>query len=274
MDGRYDKYVKTNDRGHRFHLVTMVEDRGKCSPISVKMHNGNCVRYRSTAELMPEVESTFDTFWDVLKEGGGEWMWEFVEEKYKEDDMDWLREGMINGTLVWCSDGSYKRKVAPEVSGVGWVVECTKCGKRMEGSFYEESDSANSYRAEQLGVCAVHQLMFALSLFYSISNWETKSGCDNYGAIKISRRRLTRIKPSMKCADVLRNIRTARKKMTTRPDYYHVFGHMDDWLSEDQLSFEQRLNKRCDELAKAAVDCLDSSKTCEDSAKTQTAASF
>ena len=100
MDGRYDKYVKTNDRGHRFHLVTMVEDRGKCSPISVKMHNGNCVRYRSTAELMPEVEATFDTFWDVLKEGGGEWMWEFVEEKYKEDDMDWLREGMINGTLV------------------------------------------------------------------------------------------------------------------------------------------------------------------------------
>ena len=42
--------------------------------------------------------------------------------------------------------------------------------------------------------------------------------------------------------------------MTTRPDYYHVFGHMDDWLREDQLSLEQKLNKRCDELAKAAVD--------------------
>ena len=42
--------------------------------------------------------------------------------------------------------------------------------------------------------------------------------------------------------------------MTARPDYYHVFGHMNDWLRDDQLSFEQRLNKRCDELAKAAVD--------------------
>ena len=41
--------------------------------------------------------------------------------------------------------------------------------------------------------------------------------------------------------------------MTTRPDYFHVFGHMDEWLREDQLTFEQRLNKRCDELAKAAV---------------------
>ena len=42
--------------------------------------------------------------------------------------------------------------------------------------------------------------------------------------------------------------------MTARPDYYHVMGHMDDYLRDDLLSLEQRLNKRCDELAKAAVD--------------------
>ena len=49
-------------------------------------------------------------------------------------------------------------------------------------------------------------------------------------------------------------MRTARNKMSTRPDYGHVYGHMDDWLREDQITLEQRLNKRCDELAKAAVD--------------------
>ena len=42
--------------------------------------------------------------------------------------------------------------------------------------------------------------------------------------------------------------------MTTKPDYFDVFGHMDEGLREDQLTFEQRLNKRCDELAKTAVD--------------------
>ena len=153
--------------------------------------------------------------------------------------------------VVFC--GSYKRKIAPEVSGAGWIVECTKTGSRMEGSFYEVSDSANSYRAEQLGICAVHQLMQALSKFFDVEEWKTRSGCDNYGAVKISRRRLSRIRPGMKCSDILRNIRNARNKMSTRPDYFHVFGHMDDWLREDQLSLEQRLNKRCDELAKAAV---------------------
>ena len=168
--------------------------------------------------------------------------------------MDWLRDGMVNGTLVWCADGSYKRKVAPDVSGAGWIVECTKCGKRMEGSFYEESDSANAYRAEQLGTCAIHHLLTALSLFYCIDKWDTKTWCDNYGTVKVSRRRLKRIRSTMKCADILRNIRTARNKMTTRPDYGHVLGHMDDWLREDQMTLEQILNKRCDELAKAAVD--------------------
>ena len=101
-------------------------------------------------------------------------MWEFVDEEYKGQDMEWLREGMVNGTLVWCADGSYKRKVAPEVSGAGWVVECAKSGKHMEGSFYEESDSANSCRAEQLGLCAIHHLVTALSLFYYLSSWETR----------------------------------------------------------------------------------------------------
>ena len=82
---------------HRWHLVLTVEEMGSCKPISVKMFNGNCVRYRSTADLVPEKENNYDTFWDMLEEGGGEWMWKFVDDKYKEEDMDWLREGMVNG---------------------------------------------------------------------------------------------------------------------------------------------------------------------------------
>lgn len=42
--------------------------------------------------------------------------------------------------------------------------------------------------------------------------------------------------------------------MTTRPDHYHMFGYMDKRLPEDQLFFKYKLNSRCDELAKAAVD--------------------
>ena len=142
-------------------------------------------------------------------------MWEFVDQQYRKEDLSWLKEGMINVTLIWCEDGSYKRKIAPLVSGVGWVVQCIALGKSMKGNFYEESESANAYQAKQLDFCAIHHLIAALSLFYNIKSWKSRVGCNNYGTIKISRRRLKRISPGMKCADILQNIRSARNMMTT-----------------------------------------------------------
>ena len=41
--------------------------------------------------------------------------------------------------------------------------------------------------------------------------------------------------------------------MTTDPNYFHVYGHMDDYLDDSQPSFEQQMNKRCNILAKEAV---------------------
>ena len=104
-------------------------------------------------------------------------------------------------------------------------------------------------------MCCLHHLVSAVVLFSSLMEWKTSLGCDNEGTVKISRRRLKRIRPGMKCADILRNVRTVRGKLSGKVNYFHVYGHMDDVLSDDQLSVEQRLNKRCDELAKEAVDC-------------------
>lgn len=112
---------------------------------------------------------------------------------FKLEDISWLKEGMRNGTLVWCADGSYKRKVVPLVLSVGWVVECMACEKRMKESFYEESESVNSYQAKQLGFCAICHLLAVLSFFNQIQFQKLKVGCNNYGTIKISRHRITRI---------------------------------------------------------------------------------
>lgn len=137
---------------------------------------------------------------------------------------------------------------------MGWVVECSVSGEQLEGCFYESSDDANAYRAGQLGLAAIHHILVALLIFYNIDNWRTKTGCDNEGSIKISRRRPSRVRPSMNCAGILGNIRSARNRMTTDPNYFHVYGHMDDYLDDSQLTSEQRLNKRCNTLAKEAVD--------------------
>ena len=165
-------------------------------------------------------------------------MWENVTQEMKYCDYDWLRDGMVNGTLIWCTDGSYKRKIAPDVCGVGWEVECKAIAKRLEGLFDEITNDANSYQVEQLGLNAIHHILCALLTFFVVEKWGTNTGCDNEGAIKISRRSLKRIRPSMSCADILTNIRSARNKMTTYPNYFHVYSHMNNYLNDEQLSFE------------------------------------
>ena len=162
----------------------------KGTPASVKIYGGDRVKLRSSCEMVSEESIQYDTFWDLLEECGGGWMWEHVSQETRNQDFEWLETGMREGTLVWCVDGSYKRKTAPDVCGVGWVVECTKTGKRLEGFFYEISEDANAYRAEQLGTCAICHLITALSLFFKILKWKTRAVFDSEGTIKISRRRL------------------------------------------------------------------------------------
>ena len=54
----------------------------------------------------------------------------------------------------------------------------------MEGQFFEYYDSANAYRAEQLGLCVVHHLIAALSVVYGIPDWRTRLYCDNLVQLK------------------------------------------------------------------------------------------
>ena len=94
-------------------------------------------------------------------------MREGLADKYRYYDLTWLVEGLKKGTIEWCTDGSYHRGRAPNISGAGWMVCDTaplKPGEKrrcLKGNFWEKSNSANSYRAEQLGVCAIHHLIAA-----------------------------------------------------------------------------------------------------------------
>ena len=92
-------------------------------PVSVKMLANGDIKMRCTGPEMVEVETPiFETVWDLLDSWGAHWMWEHVTEEDRNRDLSWVRDGMLAGTLVWCCDGSYKKKVAPTASGAGWVL--------------------------------------------------------------------------------------------------------------------------------------------------------
>jgi hypothetical protein len=69
-------------------------------------------------------------FWTFIAAWGGNWMWRNVDNSDTlKDDMQWVVDGMIAGTLIWTADGSYDRKQAADLSGVGWIIFCKATGQ-------------------------------------------------------------------------------------------------------------------------------------------------
>ena len=222
------------------------------------------VLLRETGFNIAAAPSHPQSFWEVLDSFGRDWMWDGIEygrglswggtdNTNRTGDMTWLVDGMKVNAIMWCTDRSCHTKHAPMVSRAGWKAYCTKIDTNMAGNFYETSKDTGSYRGKQLGLCAIHHLIEALCEFYNINDWHITINCDNEGAIHMSKRNPRRILPGCSCADILRNLRSTRNRMSANIKYYHVDGHMDKYLRFHQLTLEQKMNTRCDRLAKKTV---------------------
>jgi hypothetical protein len=153
--------------------------------------------------LATKAETTIG-FWDHLESWGGAWMWSDIPRDQRTyTDTSWLGSGMSAGTLIWVIDGSYNSKQAKDLSGVGWIILCTHTKLPMTGTFWEHSQSASSYRAEMLGLCAMHTLAQAIQEFYHLRHWSATLCCGNKKALNVSHFHRRRIKQSAKCADII-----------------------------------------------------------------------
>jgi hypothetical protein len=193
-------------------------------------------------------------FWEFLNTWGGTWMWESIDESQQTNhNLTWLVEGMKSNTLIWVTDGLYDQKRAADLCRVGWIIFCNKTGLRLTGTFWERSPAASSYRAEMLGLCALHLFARALSEFYKIQEWKATVGCDNKRVLVQSSYTCRRIRPSAKCADIQQSLKATKHTSKGKFTYLHVYGHMDKYLLWHQLSLIQQLNCVCNTLAKQAV---------------------
>jgi hypothetical protein len=121
-------------------------------------------------------------------------MWEVIEPgKDNPKDVSWIAEGLRDRSLMWTTDESYDRKRAVHLCRVGWIIFCTNTGFRLTSTFWECSSSASSYRAELLGLCALHLFAQALAEFYKVTGWTAKLCCDNKRALEVSSHHMHRI---------------------------------------------------------------------------------
>ncbi len=167
-------------------------------------------------------------FLEFLYSWGGAWMWEVIKPvKGTLADISWIVDGLKNESLIWVTDRSYNRKKAKDLCGVGWMIFCTNSGFRLTVTFWEQSCSARSYRAELLGLCALHLLAQALAEFYKVAGWSARLCCDNKRALEVSSHHTRCIRPSAKCADIRRNLKAVKPLLNGAFHYVHVYGHMD-----------------------------------------------
>jgi hypothetical protein len=98
-------------------------------------------------------------------------MWEGIDDDQEtKEDVTSIADGMRNNSLIWVTDGSYARKKVSNLSGICWIIFCTRTGFQLTGTFWEKSKSANLYWAEMLGLCALHLFAQAVSEFYKVEN--------------------------------------------------------------------------------------------------------
>jgi hypothetical protein len=193
-------------------------------------------------------------FWEFLNTWGGRWMWEGIDESQPtKHNLIWMVERMKSNTLIRVTDGSYNRKRAADLCGVGWIIFCSKTGLRLTATFWEKTISASSYWVEMLGLCALHLLARAFLEFYMIQGWKATLCCNNKRVLELSLYSRRRIRPSAKCADIQQSLKATKHTFTGKFTYLHVHGHMDKYLLWHQLSLIQQLNCICNTLAKQAV---------------------
>ena len=197
---RFTRSARTYHKSFEEPLPTKMDHR---SPISVTGLVTKKVVKLSTGLSLATAADAPMSFWDFLYSWGGTWMWKVIEPGTDTPaDVQWMVDGLRNGSLIWAIDGSYDRKRASDLCGVGWMVFCTKTGFRLTGAFWEHSSSASSYRAELLGLCALHLFAQALAVHHNVTGWKATLCCDNKRALKVSSCPTGRIRPSAKCADI------------------------------------------------------------------------
>ena len=217
------RHRNVRNRWTRARCGQPAENRGKIC--SVREVAPAVVAIASTTEDPPP-KSTPECFLEVVEEWGCHWMWDSIRMVGADG---WIEESIREGTLRTVTDGSYMREVFPDVCSAAFVLECSRGRGRIFGSFPEQSVGANAYRAELLGLMAVHLILVAVSRIHTDLTGHVEIYSDCLGALgRVLNLPAARIPAKCKHADILKNIMVNCKNLKFSREYLHVRAHQDD----------------------------------------------
>ena len=185
---------------------------------------------------------------EVLEEWGGNWMWKSLRILGNDE---WIKEAIEKGTLVVVTDGSYMRDMYPDICSAAFILECSKGSGRIIGSFSDQSITANAYRAELMGLLAIHLILKAANEIWPNLNGKVRIYSDCLGALgRVADLPPHKIPSRCSHSDILKIILVNCTTLSFTLQYEHVKAHQDDNKDFSKLTRAAQLNVHCDGMAK------------------------
>ena len=195
---------------------------------------------------IPDQPETFRDFIDQLPTNT---QWMVDELKFPDDDGEYLAQAIREGKALAVSAGSYKAQTHTATSAF-----------LLEGPDHESHRiigvnripgrprALSSYRAELGGIAGILILVKCLCQVHKVSHGKVRIGLDNASAIAQSKddSPLSGQAPSR---DLVTEIRQLLTHLPIQCEFFWIMGHADQKVGHE--TYEQRLNRLCDERAKA-----------------------
>jgi hypothetical protein len=146
---------------------------------SVTMISKTCAELHFSA-FHPEPIILPTSFLDVLHSYSNIGLWEHLT---IDGDGEWIREGIIRGSLVCAHDGSYMALEVVDLSSAGVIVFCASTKQWLKASLVERSTFTSNYCGKLLGALMSLLILRAASSFLLPPLHLVVLHCDNHVVI-------------------------------------------------------------------------------------------
>ena len=259
--GLYEHYGLNNSSrttrfGAKFTLKEpMIESPALEKRLTPSHWTGNEVCYHSVSAVKPFQPTAQRTMLEIIQAQENKSLWNTLRID-GEDGGKWIHTSFMKGTLAVGHDGSYQQELATDICAGSAVLFCTSTEQYAELTWVEKSDrkTATNYRGEILGAIAAQLLLkFAVEGYEVAGHKPLRIGCDNMGVVKHGNDPKRPLTEKQCQADLLRFLKHLIGLSRVGGKLRHVHAHCDKYTNQEDMTLDQRINVRADEIVGKAL---------------------
>ena len=199
---------------------------------------------------MPEEDRSLMTFEEALQSFGDGSLWENL---HYDGDGEWIRLGLLMGSLCIVHDGSYMEDLSEDACSAGIQIYCMITKQKLRCGVAEQSISADNYRGEILGAVICQLILKAATLRRCSPFKEVTIYCDNQGVLTHGNSPNDSLLEKQAQSDLLRHLKLLIRENPFNTKYRWVEGHAFEARGWKACNLQERLNHKADRLAKAVL---------------------